>query len=59
MKPPFWPGQTMWPLFSIHSGKTTDDSGERLLGFKAPTAAAMLGQSFPPAGTFSAFDSGS
>ena len=37
------------------SGNTTDEIGERSLGFNAPTTDAMLGQSCGPAGTFSAF----
>ena len=58
MKPPSCPGQTMLPSFWIFSGSTTDDSGERSLGFSAPTTDAMLGQSCGPAGTFSAFVGG-
>jgi hypothetical protein len=41
------------------SGRITDDIGERVLGFSVPTAAAMLGQSSGPGGTFSAFEAGS
>ncbi|EDY19625.1 hypothetical protein CfE428DRAFT_2801 [Chthoniobacter flavus Ellin428] len=42
----------------MSSGKTTDESGVRVLGFSVPTTEAMLGQSCGPAGTFSAFDAG-
>jgi hypothetical protein len=49
----------MLPSLANGSGKTTDDIGERVLGFIAPTTAARLGQSCGPGGTFSAFDIGS
>ncbi len=49
----------MLPSLAMISGRITDDIGERVLGFRVPTAAAMLGQSSGLGGTFSAFDAGS
>ena len=51
MKPPPWPGAggalSLWTI----SGKSTEENGERSLGFSAPTTDARLGQSSGLAGT--------
>lgn len=57
MKPPSWPGQVMFGLLWITSGSTTEEKGERSVGFSAPMTAARLGQSLVLGGKLSAWDS--